>query len=224
VIRNPKKIWIHVFSLGICLFLSQELWAAPSFTVRKVQGKKALIEYTGPHLEAGNTYTIGETQQANTGRERFASIRELVFSNITQTVGTLSGRTSTFSAVGSYGWNLGHFEYGPVFGLGSVDAGNGGTTTFTLGGIFDYNFQANNSENRSVWGLGTEVLYTKASNPSASDSPATTSLFLSGVWKWFFINSVCIRIDGGYKYSKTSSTTESTQSGIIIQGGFSVYF
>ncbi len=225
-ILSNKKI-TRVFLILICLIVTQKLMAA-SFTTKKVKGRQALIEYTGPLLENGQTYKIarGEESSGNNNRGNFAILREISFSNLgTSTSGVSGGRASRLTLLLGYGWNYESIEYAPLFGLTTVDTGNGSNMTFTLGGIFDYNFQHNVPEIKSILGIGTELTYKKTNAANGGDSPSTTSAFVGGFWKWFlFGTSTCLRMDLGYQYSKASGISETTESGFSGKGAFAVYF
>lgn len=222
-----NKKTLQIFLFVACLSLIQKSLAA-TFTVRKVKGKQAVIDYTGPLLESGKTYSIGQSDSSgrNENRSHFALLREISFSNLSSTTGNLSsGKVNRFSLIFGYGWNQESFEYAPLIGVTTLDAGNGATTVFSLGGIFDYNFQNNIPGNDSIWALSTELGYAKTNSANGSDSPVTTQAYASGAWKWFtFGHSTCLRFDLGYQYSKTSGTTETTTSGVAAKGSFAVYF
>ncbi|MEK6773428.1 MAG: hypothetical protein AABY64_05780 [Bdellovibrionota bacterium] len=225
-VSSNRKI-AGVFLMLLCLIVTQKLMAA-SFTVKKVKGRNALIEYTGPLIENGQTYKIarGEESSGNNHRGNFAILREISFSNLGTTIsGVSAGRASRLSFILGYGWNHENIEYAPLLGLSTVDTGNGSNMTFTLGGIFDYNFQHNVPEIKSVLGMGTELTYAKTNAANGGDSPSTTGVFLGGFWKWFvFGTSTCLRMDLGYQYSKSSGISESTQTGFLGKGAFAVYF
>jgi hypothetical protein len=198
--------------------------------VKKVKGKQAVIEYNGPAIENGRTYKFAMPNESSTStgdnRDRFLMIRELTLSNLSSTIaGTSAGKSSRFSILLGYGWNKESYEFAPLFGFESIDTGTGATTIFTLGALVDYNFKANMSPYYSIFGTGLEGLYEKTNGNNGSASPSTTQAFLSLFWKWFlFENSICLRMDMGFLYSKTSSTTETTSSGLFGRGSFVVYF
>lgn len=222
---NKKSLQLFLFVS--CLSLMQNSGAA-TFTVRKVKGKQAVIDYNGPSLESGRTYQIGQVDHRanNENRSHFALIREIAFSNLNSTTGSLSaGRLNRFALSLGYGWNHESYEYAPLIGFTTLDTGSGVTTVFNLGALFDYNFQNNAPGITSILGLSAELNYSKTNSANGNDSPATTGGFASGFWKWFaFGHSTCIRFDLGYLYSKTSGTTESTSSGVSGKGSFAVYF
>ncbi len=222
------KYDFFLFCLWSFLILGHNAKAA-SFTVKKVKGKQAVIEYSGPSVENGRTYKFSAQNEATNSagsRDRFLIIRELTLSSLSSTTsGTSGGTINQFSILMGYGWNKENFEFAPLFGFRILDAGAGANTTFTLGALADYNFRSNIAEYFSLFGGSIEATYEKTNGNSAASSPSTTQAFLSGFWKWFlFENSICLRIDTGYLYSKKSSTTETTTSGIYSRGSFVVYF
>ncbi len=223
------KYYFFSFCLWSFLILGHETQAA-SFTVKKVKGKQAVIEYTGPSMENGRTYkfsTPNESSNSTTNsRDRFLIIRELILSSLSSsTSGTSGGTINQFSILMGYGWNKENFEFAPLFGFETLDAGAGANTTFTLGVLADYNFKPNIPEYFSLFGGSLEATYEKTNGSSAASSPSTTQAFLSGFWKWFlFENSICLRMDMGYLYSKRSATTETTTSGFYGKGSLVIYF
>ena len=222
------KHYFFLFCLCNFLFLGQDIQAA-SFTVKKVKGKQAVVEYAGPTLENGRTYKFSaqsESSNSSNSRDRFLILKELTLSSLSSsTSGTSGGTTTQFSILMGYGWNKERFEFAPLFGFKTLDAGSGANTTFTLGAMIDYNFKPNIAEFFSIFGGSLEATYEKTNGSSAATSPSTTQAFLSGFWKWFlFENSICLRMDAGYLYLKKSLITETTMSGIYGRGSFVVYF
>lgn len=225
VLKNKTALRVLFFA---CLFMTQPAFSA-SFTVKKVKGKQALIEFTGPQLENGKSYLINSSTDKNSGDERthVFLLREVSLSSISSSVSSISGgKVTRLSLVFGYGWNFESFEISPLYGVKAIDAGNGSTSTsFLLGGLFDYNLTKNVVGTSSLWGASLESSYEKASGNGSLNSPATMSLFASGFWKWFVFSSTAgLRFDLGYLYQKTTTTFDNVDSGLSGRGSFAIYF
>lgn len=214
----------------INLILIQKINAA-SFTVKKIKGKQAIVEFTGAQLEDGKTYKIAShnddgRSKTSDSRENFIILRELTFSNLSSTIsGTSAGRSSQLSLMIGYGFNRERLEFAPLLGFSTNDTGNGATTTYTAGLMGDYNFSRNTVDNFSIFGAGLEVSYAKANNASNGSSTTTQLVYGNLFWKWFpFENSICFKTDVGYLISKISSTNETNSSGFYGRGSFLIYF
>ncbi len=210
---------------GLCLALGHSAFCA-SFTVKKVKGKQALIEYSGPQLENGKTYSISSPSDnsSSSDRSNFAILREISLSSLSSTASGVSAGTSTsFSLLLGYGWNYENFEFAPLLGFGTASSGGASATSFTIGALGDYNFQSNIVGNDSIWGLGAEI--TSAKRDSGSSSETRLNAFAGGFLKWFiFSPTTCLRLDLGYVYSKRTTTVDAVDSGLLGKGGFAVYF
>lgn len=225
VLKNGSALQLLFFT---CLFMAQVTWAS-SFIVKKVKGKQALIEYTGPQLENGKSYLLNSSSdgEPTADRSHFFVLREFSLTSLTTTVsGTSGAKVTLFNVLFGYGWNFENFEFSPLYGFKLVDSGNGSTSNaFTLGGLVDYNFTKNIAGNNSLWGVSAEVTYEKANGNGSLNSPATTILLASGFWKWFvFGPSAGLRFDLGYINKKVTTTFDNIEAGLYSQGSFAIYF
>lgn len=218
--------WASLLIILVSLAFSITAWAT-SITIKKIRGKQAIVELDSP-LEEGKTYQI-ETEKItlNTDfseqfKSRYNSISlgaDLSFFSGTKTL------DNNFSFIGKYGWNYTNFEFGPVINLQVYDKGFGTSTTYLLGGYFDYNYTPNKAPRDLIFGPSVQLLLgnrTFETGGSAQLSQAQLSLFLT----WYINSSpLALKSELGYQIRRvTSSTAESNLSGVVSQIYMAYYF
>lgn len=214
-------------SLFFLFFLALNVSQAGTFTVKKLKGNQALITLQGEDVQVGRTYgfTSAGSDAFQASRNNFLSITAMTFSSLNQSISGATSSTTRLNILGSYGWNKGTWEYGPILGFGSSAASSSTSTSFTLGGRADYNFNPNTLSLNYLLGSGFQITSERATSSSSSIAQTENVLALSIFWKWFvFSPTTCLRMDLGYQYGKYSGNTELTESGFVVSGGFGVYF
>lgn len=220
-----------LLAIGLLVGLTNQAHAQ-SFTVKKVKGKQALIEMVIPgSLTSGETYTVGNEDfsaalddQPKTGagnRKKTigasASYSSTKYDDSDYTV------TSLFLA-GRYGWNQGSYEFGPLANFYMTDSGTGSSsaksTSFGLGGFFDYNFTSNVNASQ-VYGAGASFTY-DTDKTGEADSVSSNAIFAGGFGKFFMLGTpTALRIDAGIDYAKYESRA---RNGFVIMAGLQTYF
>lgn len=139
-----------------------------------------------------------------------------------------SSSTTSLGVTGRYGWNAGDMEYGALGGLTYASATGSSARLLEAGGFFDYNLVANTPGTELVYGLGLEGKFGSISSTVGNAETTGTRMTFQGggQLKWFPLgNSVAIRGDAVYRYASNSSGGVSTNvSGLVIAGGFYIYF
>lgn len=196
-----------------------------SFHVKKVKGKQAIIQMTEGSFYEGQSVQVGESRTpanfgrggGNASRNNFIGLQGAVY----QTTSNNSNVT-VFEAQALYGWNKVQYEYGILGGFG-MSSGNTSTTTFRVGGQFDYNFQENRPGVDSLWSVGLQGSYAMT---SGNGNSSRMILYPAGAWRWFVLgNATALRFDFGYEINQASSGGTSTSSnGIKALAGLSIYF
>lgn len=204
---------------------------AQQFKVERVKGNKAVIEYSG-RLIPGQSYSVtgGEEESSDSGSERRYVIGgSFDMRNLTQNNSVLntSAKDNAMGLTGRFGWNLGHFEIGPIVGYTNIDSEVRGQnfSMFSFGAFADYNLTPNIAGESFIFGASGEGSYGSISASSGTSS-SVMSGFVSGFGKWFvFGPSTALRLDAGYLYEKTSSNNVTlTSQGFNIRGGLATYF
>lgn len=220
----------RVFFLASLLISSAA--QAQQFKVEKVKGNKAVIEFLGPPLFQGRTYSVGSALNESTegSVRRYVLGGSLDFHNITRKYSNLSGveKDNVLHVTARFGWNLGSFEVGPLVGYTNSDSFRNLPSKYTLisfGAFTDYNLTPNTLEAGSLYGVGGELSYGHQSLEN-NNSVSVLSLFASGFGKWFvFGPSTALRLDLGYSYqTESGGTTTATSQGFAFRGGVVTYF
>lgn len=232
----------------ILLTLSLSLSAqAQSVRVTKVSGKKAIVvRESGPPLKVGMVLNgeggdeLGDSDLdasggASGGGKSSGSRGHTLgggasLSTTSTDTGTAKNNSTQIDLDARYGWNKKVMEFGPHFRLGrsSTKVGNTDTssTTFGLGGFFDYNFQPNVPGAEMIWAAGATLDWRNSSTSSGGSDSSTIDFFIGPALKWFPLgNSVAVRIDAGLDYARTSTNTvTSTAMTFLARAGLQVYF
>ncbi|MDG0816145.1 hypothetical protein [Bdellovibrio svalbardensis] len=205
---------------------------AQKIKVRKIQGNKAIVEFTGT-LTPGTTYELispdefGEESSANNRKYlvglsfNLGNVKSDAANSVNVTQIDLSTR---------FGWNFGTFELGPVFSYNSTIA-SATATTFKIGAFGDYNMISNIPGEAFLYGLGV------IGDFGQHDPGSTTvvddfkydlfEVFVGPFVKWFPTGGPYgFRLDAGYIYQRQSSTTlgTTTVSGFSSSLGIFAYF
>jgi hypothetical protein len=223
-------------TLGIATALLLSLGAqAQTAKVVKVSGKKAIVQFPDDaRPKVGQTIDLsgggGSSDMGSSGGGSRDTIigGSASISSLSTTVGSNSSSRTDFSVSAQYGWNSGVMEYGPIAALTYSSSSGTSSRVLAAGGFFDYNFVPNTSGHDLVYGLGAQGLFGSASTSVGSAEVSATQMTFQGggQLKWFPLgNTVAIRGDAVYRYTSSSSNGSSTNtSGIVIQGGFYIYF
>jgi hypothetical protein len=220
--------------------LMSSVGLAQQFTVQKVKGNKAVIEFSGVSLSQGRTYGIGGGSSSISGggvsgtREHiiggsfgFRSGTVTTSINSGAASASLSSSSSDMNLLARYGWNLENYEAGPILLYRSVDSDYQALhySSVGVGGFFDYNFGANRSGESTVYSATIEGSYGTYS-PKSGTGGNIIGAFLGLSAKWFGLsNTTAIRGDLGYDYQKiTISSSSITSTGFAFRVGISNYF
>lgn len=205
--------------------------ATPAFAqkikVRKVKGNQAVIEFSGAPLRTGSVYEISSESFGEVGNSGSrANLLGISFSLKSGKADNASSSSTVISVAGSYGWNSGSYEYGPLLSYSSSNANNGNTaSTIQVGGFVDYNLIPNLPGEVFIYGLGGTASF--GSNDSGSGSTTSLMGLTAGPFvKWFAINSTsAVRFDALYEYTKYSgNASDVAYSGILLRAGIATYF
>lgn len=203
---------------------------AQTFTVKKVKGKQAIVQLTNGTFTEGQSVTVGSDSVAGgasavtpgggstTPRDHFVGLSG-GYSSVKSGTVTIS----TLAVDVLYGWNPGSIEYGVLGSFGSVSGGSTSTSSFGIGGKFDYNFTENKTAD-GIFGVGAQATYGTTSGGSSNATVITISPMAS--YKWFILGTpTAIRFDGGMDIVQTSVSGVSTSSSNPkIQFGLFTYF
>lgn len=212
---------------------------AQKIKVERLKGNKALVDISGGHVQVGDTFDLSEQASSKTSavKARGGESRDHLLalstnlSSLTVTSGSSSVGVSVFTLSGRYGWNMGATEYGGLANFGSVSSNSQSTSTFYLGGFFDFNLTANRASENTLVGFGVEAGAGSAntsaflSTTSSSTAASTWYAYPSGFLKWFgFGGSFCIRADLGLGYQSIQTNPVQTITGLMGKVGLAQYF
>lgn len=216
---------VLTFHLALILFCSP-LAYGQKFTVNKIKGNQAVIEFTGSTLELGQTYDFSTDEFPITNSPSRKNSITLGFAYI-DTLSDITNATnsSILSLNARYGWNFGTFEFGPIGSYLTTTGGGLTSTTFKVGGFADYNFNPNFAGEAFVYGLGVSFsggIY----DPGVGGQTDLLSGLAGPFAKWFpWEGPVGFRIDLGYVYETLSSSLRtSTNTGTGLNVGINAYF
>lgn len=207
--------------------------SAQQAKVIKVSGKKAIVQFpddvrpkVGQMIELGGGG--GESMGGGGGSDSRAMIIGGSAALENRSTSGSSSSTTSLGVTGRYGWNAGEMEYGGLAGLSYTSATGSSARVIEAGGFFDYNLVPNTPGTELVYGLGAEGKFGSLSSTvgNAEVSGSVMTFQGGGQLKWFPLgNSVAIRGDAVYRYaSKSEGGASSNTSGLVVQGGFYIYF
>jgi hypothetical protein len=218
--------------------------------IMKVKGQKAIVKLPSANFQKGDEVKIQSglfsAGMTNNGRRKYRVDFDAVLGQTSEEVAPESGDSTTSSGLGldtdiTFGFNQGQFEYGPILGLGysngERDTGTVTkvtTTSFDLGGFFEYNFKENKRGVELVPYVGVQLAYNSTSTtsePEEGDATETTSsglaIGLEGGVKYFMFNDH-FAINAGARFTNTSLTDQdskkTTTTEIGLFSGVGVYF
>ncbi len=208
--------------------------SAQQAKVVKVSGKKAIVQFpddarprVGQMIDLGG----GDGESSGGGGGGSDSRATIIGGSAELSNQSTSGSTSSttnFGVTARYGWNAGDMEYGGLGTLSYTSATGSSARIIEAGGFFDYNLVANTPGTELVYGLGAEGKFGSLSSTVGNAEVTGTVMTFQGggQLKWFPLgNSVAIRGDAVYRYASTSSGGVSANtSGLVVKGGFYIYF
>jgi hypothetical protein len=220
--------------LAFCLSMIQPITLlAQTLRIERLKGQKALVEITSGQVEIGKTYSLqssdGKMTEATSndshGRRRVLGLEGSIlgYTSETSTVNGSSSSRSTFSFQSYFGWNFKKYELGPILSF-VTSSGGVQTSSFGIGGFFDYNLAENTSERKFLLGLLGSIQLLNAEAGGSKSSGQT--LAVGGFLKWFPGPSwLCLRSNLKYEMtdSKTSLVTTKT-TGFSLTSGVAGYF
>lgn len=205
---------------------------AQKIKVRKIQGNKAIVEFTG-NITPGTTYELISPDEF--GEETSANNRKYLVGLSFNLGNTKSDAANSVNVTHidlstRFGWNFGSFEIGPVVSYFTTIA-DVTSTTYKLGAFVDYNMITNIPGEAFLYGLG-------AIGSFGQHDPGTTlvvadtkydlmEVFVGPFVKWFPTGGPYgFRLDAGYVYQRQNSTSLGTVtvSGFASSLGIFAYF
>jgi hypothetical protein len=186
--------------------------SAEKIKVKKVKGNSAVIESTTP-LEEGQTYEIGPEAVAGEVDYKGAAMKSrtnsLSFGANFEYLKSDLSQSNIFGIQGRYGWNFSNLEVGLMAELESVDVGAGATSTFLVGGYFDYNMVSNRDPRDLIYGPFVLLATGSTQYPASATGGSSTKLASNvGGFLTYFLggSSTAIRGEGFYNYQQINTT------------------
>jgi hypothetical protein len=205
--------------------------SAQQAKVVKVSGKKAIVQFPDdarPRVGQMIDLSGGGGESSGGGSDSRAMIIGGSAELQNRSTSGSTSSTTSLGVTGRYGWNAGDMEYGGLGALSYTSATGSSSRLLEAGGFFDYNLVTNSPGTELVYGLGLEGRFGSLSSTvgSAEVTGSVMTFQGGGQLKWFPLgNSVAIRGDAVYRYASTSSGgVSSNTSGLVVQGGFYIYF
>ncbi len=221
-----KRRLIPSLNLLFFIFLISSTALGQKFTVNKLKGNQAVIEFTGSQLILGQTYDFSsEELLISSSEKRNHSISlSLNYSDTkSDTINSTSSSIVNFST--RFGWNSGTFEFGPIGSYSSLSSGGLTSTGFKIGAFADYNFNPNFPGEAFVYGLGAMCsggIY----DPGVGGQTDLLGFSIGPFAKWFpWEGPIGFRFELGYIYENISGALKSsTNTGLGTNIGINAYF
>jgi hypothetical protein len=218
--------------------------------VDRIKGKKALVEISEGTLKTGEIYYLSSTPTSTStsdvpssrtseisevssklsSRDRLIGVTGNV-SSLSISGGGNSASTTGLLLSGRFGWNFTDHEYGTLGSLTIINGAGNSTSSFLIGGFFDYNLGPNKALEEALPGFGGEAAVgasgvTVAGLGGSSTTSATTwYLYPNGFIKWFYQQrSTCLRGDIGLLYQPILTNPSLMASGLMARLGMIHYF
>ena len=202
----------HILSTFICTLLLLSPALAEKIKVKKVKGNSAVIESTTP-LEEGQTYEIGPEAIAGEVDYKGAAMKSRQNSvTVGATFEYLKSdllQSNQMAVQARYGWNFSNLEAGLVTELQSSDLGAGATTSFLIGGYFDYNLVSNRDPRDLIYGPFVLIATGSTQYPSSATGGSSTKLASNlGGFATYFLggSSTALRGEAFYNYQQINTT------------------
>lgn len=233
-IYGKQKSWALSLMMAVAFMVSGA--HAQKMKIERLKGTKALVDISGGHVQVGDTFDLSTSKSTESkshgagGRENILGLSTNI-SSLSVVSGSSSVGVSIFSLGARYGWNKGIAEYGGIMNFASVSSNSLSTTSFYLGGFFDFNLSANRPPEDTVVGFGIEAGAGSANTSfflattSSANSASTWFAYPSGYLKWFGLGgNFCIRADLGLAYQSIQTSPVQTVSGLMGKVGLAQYF
>lgn len=214
------------------IILSISLTAvAQTGRITKAKGGKAVVDFGSTAVKEGQQVTIsngddlsmdsGAGKGGERGRQHGLSYRFL-FSNASTSPG--SGKNNTMDIEAEYSYNMGIWEVGGIFDMGTGDNGTVKTNNLQFGGFGRYNF-TENKKGKSLIPYAGGGLTIDSLDAGGTKLSGMTMFAMGGV-NWFPWAQI-FAVDGGLKFASSSydvSGTKVTTTTLALFAGWKVYF
>lgn len=215
----------------LMFLLSLQAFAAAKGSISQIKGKKAIVIFDEAvpfsvgqklFLNSAEGSDVGTTLESRNLLERRNAVNLLgSYSSLKPKDGDT---TTEISLSGSYTWNLGQYEYGPIVAFSSTDTDGSGTSSSSFGGYLDYNLEQNISGQEMVWGAVARItagtLTSKTS--SGKDSASLTTIDLGAQAKFFqFSQVLAIRTELIFQNQKVE---DEERTGLVLNIGLQHYY
>ncbi|MCB0350686.1 MAG: hypothetical protein KDD38_05845 [Bdellovibrionales bacterium] len=170
---------------------------AASLKVLKIKGQKAIVQVPASmDVQVGDTLSVSEDGGGESTFGRVEGRGSRVDGAFTYASQTIDSKTAGFSTstdktlmtiTAEYGWNTGTFEFGPLVTYGSQSVSGVDTSTWSLGGFFEYNFIENKPGELYVPYAGVSVGY-GSSDLGGGITYSGLDYGVYGGVKWFPLN------------------------------------
>ena len=203
---------------------------AQKITVKKTKGKNAIVESTIP-LTEGEVYDLQTSPIAENVNYQTKGLKSrqnsfMIGGNFVSLRGTDYNKNAG-AIQARYGWNFTNLEFGAAAEASTEDLGAGSTTSFLLGGYFDYNLVANRDPRAFIYGPFAFAGFGSVNSPSSKGGGSTSTIEVDGggFLTWFFANSpVALRLEGFATLQKLNTATKQTDVTGFGTRGFFVYY
>ncbi len=242
--RHLLAKWgVAVLALGLG-GLGQAIQAQDIIEVKQIRGQQAIVEFPpGLTPERGQQLVLKSQLEEDAMVE--APLQPVVKVEAADSVDRTGPRNSViglgfnFSSLkpkgadeattnlnlsARYGWNLGLMEMGGLLTFETESGGGDSSSEIGLGGFFDFNFIRNQEPNRLIPGFGLSLAFLQSS-PSGQDSLTGFSAHPEFYLKWFMLGTpAALRMGLGYEFRQLGEDSSGEISGLVFNGGFSIYF
>jgi hypothetical protein len=225
------------YFLSFALFITLAPTALASkggtITVKQVKGANAIVSFPkGMNPKVGGQYKVspvgGEDEEMGGSDDGMSggggSGSRANSIGLAVDISKPKGSGLTFALAGSYGWNMGGFEFGPTLAFGRTSSPAVGsvaaTSSTTIGaGVFaDVNFAENKAPETFVPALGISAGFNKAGDSTTITAGAEIAL------KLFVLGTSSSAIRLAPIYFDFSKQTSGSTYDLGLRAGLSVYF
>lgn len=208
-------------------------FAGERAVIQQMKGKRAIVQFEKDipfsvgqrvYLNSEDGSELGMRKELRNPLERKNSVSLETSFTSTDT----ATATTEYEIAARYGWNMGKYEFGPVFSY-SFTKNVSEISNYKVGGFFDFNFISNNPGEDFIWGVYGEgkIGNSKVSTASTSFTAVTGGAFV----KWFiFSPALALRANALYEYEmdeKSTTTNNAAQKNFTTTGlqiGLNHYF
>lgn len=217
------------------LYILINVASAQSLKIIRVQGTKAIVEFTGVQVSEGKIYNLENSSDLKLSpNEKSQKIMLAKRKYLIEIFGGISKKSTTTGLIETsgtiidvnsrFGFNYSRFEFGPAIKYNNDSRLEVNSTTLAAGGFFEYNFVHNSEGVPATYGVGFEGLVGTMKLAGVSGI-SYRELYPYGFYKWFVnSNAAALTMKLGHSLTNKGTNPEIEEKDVKLGLGLALYF